>query len=41
MDISYQYDYISNPTQLMLDKSKIFNQVDVSKRKTKVICTLG
>jgi hypothetical protein len=35
------YIFLSNPTQLMLDKSKIFNKLDRTKRKTKIICTLG
>ncbi len=33
--------HISNPTELMLDKDKIFNKVDGTRRKTKIICTLG
>lgn len=38
---SHPLVFMSNPTELLLDKSKIFNKVDMHKRKTKIICTLG
>ncbi len=36
-----EYIQTTNQTELLLDKAKIFNHVDPSKRKTKIICTLG
>jgi hypothetical protein len=34
-------DKVEYPNSLIVDKSKIFNTVDLTKRKTKIICTLG
>ena len=33
--------FLTNETEMLLDKSKIFNVVDRSTRKTKIICSLG
>ena len=37
---SFEY-HITNTTELLLDKDKIFNKVDGTRRKTKIICSLG